>query len=390
MRPVSSNPAESPPRSPGDGPIRVLEVIDHLGTGGAQVVLLRLLAGIEQTAYHPHVCCLHGDGPYLGQIKALGVPGYTLSRWRLDPLIPWRLARLLRTLRPDIVHLHLEVSTVLGVPLAQALTGARVVVSIYNLRNQFAAWVFPLLRAYAPWIDAYVVGGKSLDAEMRSAGFLTAKMRPIALLPTELTADLGDVEALRAAARRAEGVGPDTPVVLRVARLHPHKGYPLLLAAMARVVKAIPQSHLLIVGDGPQEHDLRRQVSHLGLARSVRFLGFRPALRDLYLASDVVVVASQREGVGLATVEAMACGRPVVACNVGGLAEVIKHGETGLLVPPDDPAALGDAIVALLGDKERRQALGAAAQAFVRSEYSVPRMVAEHERLYSDLARAPI
>ena len=364
---------------------RVLHVVDHLGSGGAQVILLRLVAGMDRVAWQPHVCCLHGASPYANQLSDLGVPVYSLGQRRWDPRIPWRLARMLRAMQPDIVHLHLEVATFLGVPLTRALTKARIVVSIYGLRNQYPAWVFPLFKAMAPGIDAYVVGGHALERELGSGGFPPAKLRFIALLATELTSDLGDTEAIRAAARRAEGLEPNAPVVLRIARLHPQKGYPLLLTAMVQVVQACPTARLLIVGDGPQEKELRRRTEDLGLTDAVRFLGFRPALRDLYLASDVVAVSSQQEGVGLVTVEAMACGRPVVACDVGGIAELVRSDETGLLVPPGNPAALADALIALLRDEDRCRRLGATARAFVRREYSVSHMLTEHERLYADV-----
>jgi glycosyltransferase involved in cell wall biosynthesis len=363
-------------------------VIDHLDTGGAQVILLRLLENTNHAAWQPHVCCLHGNGFYAERLYSLGVPVHNLAQQRWDLGIPYRLAKTLRTLQPDIVHLHLEMSTFLGVFLARALTKALIVVSIYGLRNQYPFWVFPLLKTLGPWIDAYVVGGRALESELKAASFTPSKLHFISLVATELAGDLGNVEVIRSAARQTEGLGPDSPVVLRIARLHPQKGYLLLLSAMARVVQACPTARLLIVGDGPQERELYQRVDSLGLTDAVRFLGFRPALRDLYLASDIVVISSQREGVGLTTVEAMACGRPVVACAVGGIAGFIRHGETGLVVPPNDPDALADALITLLRDEESRRRLGAAARAIIQQEHPLAHMVAEHERLYRDLLNA--
>ena len=141
---------------------------------------------------------------------------------------------------------------------------------------------------------------------------------------------------------------------------------------------------MLIAGEGEERAALEERARQLGLARA-RFLGLRDDKAELLAACDALVLPSRKEGLGVAALEAMACGRPVLASRVGGLAETVVDGETGLLVAPEDPEALAEAITRLQGDVALRERLGAAGPARVAEGHLPEQMTASYERLYLEV-----
>ncbi len=178
----------------------------------------------------------------------------------------------------------------------------------------------------------------------------------------------------------------DTPseavVVLALAALIPRKGLDVLLEAVARVSEHGVSPQVWIAGEGPERAALEEQTRRRGLGNRVRFLGERRDVADLLAACDVVVMPSRREGLGVAALEAMAAGRPVIASAVGGLREVVVDGRTGLLVPPDDPVALAAALARMIHDDGLRMRLGAAGPARIEEGFSAAQMVAAYNQIY--------
>ena len=175
------------------------------------------------------------------------------------------------------------------------------------------------------------------------------------------------------------------PVVLNVAALVPHKGQRHLIDAFAGVVRAVPDARLVILGQGELLESLEKQVHQLGLEKHVLLPGFRTDVLSLMKTADIFVMSSVMEGLGTSLLDAMACARPIVATDTGGIPEVVVHEETGLLVPPKDPDALSDALVALLEDEERARRYGAAGYERVHHRFSVEHMVADTVAVYQDM-----
>jgi len=177
------------------------------------------------------------------------------------------------------------------------------------------------------------------------------------------------------------------PTLLCLGRLTSEKGFDTAVASFARVVRHVPRARLIIAGDGPERPSLERTVRTLGLQAAVEFLGWVTPDRVPALLNDVtlVLVPSRYEAFGLTALEAAQMARPVVATRVGGLPEVVVDGETGLLVEPDDPAALARAIVTLLQDRVRADRLGQAARKRAQHVFSLKRCVDAYESLYHEL-----
>lgn len=192
------------------------------------------------------------------------------------------------------------------------------------------------------------------------------------------------------------GVGDDRPLVVCVSRLVARKGQDVLVEAWPRVLDRVPGAHLLIAGAGGMADRLRRRVDALDLGRAITLAGpvERSALPGLHAAADVFAMPCRTrlagldvEGLGIVYLEAQACGTPVVAGRSGGAPESLLDGESGLTVDGTSTASVGDAIVELLTDPERRRAMGAAGRAFVEARYSWPVVSDRFRGVLDDLAQ---
>jgi glycosyltransferase involved in cell wall biosynthesis len=168
-----------------------------------------------------------------------------------------------------------------------------------------------------------------------------------------------------------------------VGRLVSIKDVPALILAFAGVVPHIPGATLLIVGDGPERANVERAIRERGLADRVRLLGWREDLTRIYATMDVCVLSSRNEGTPVAVIEAMAAGRPVVATRVGGVADVVVHGETGTLVSQGNVNALSEAMVELAKDPALRARMGSRGRQLAVSRFGHDRLVDEIDRLYA-------
>jgi glycosyltransferase involved in cell wall biosynthesis len=191
----------------------------------------------------------------------------------------------------------------------------------------------------------------------------------------------------RAAARQRFGIG-DALAIGVVAALERRKGHDVLFRALARLAEGGGlRFRCLVCGDGSERASLERLARELGIARSVGFLGEQRQVADVLAALDVFVLPSRHEGLGVAILEAMAMGLPVVASAVGGIPEAVASGRTGILVPAEDPDALAAAIFALGRDPEHARRMGSAGRERVIAEFSIEAMTSRYERLYEEVSR---
>ncbi|MFH1457587.1 MAG: glycosyltransferase family 4 protein [Candidatus Omnitrophota bacterium] len=172
------------------------------------------------------------------------------------------------------------------------------------------------------------------------------------------------------------------PVIGIVGRLSDVKGHIYLIQAMPCVLKSFPETQLLIVGDGKMKKELMRMVENLGLKGNVVFVPCVSDTREAFCAMDVFVMPSLKEGLGLALMEAMASGLPVIGSDVGGIRSLIQEGENGLLVKPSNVTGLSQACLRILGDPQKSRSLGEAARAFIHRNFSQDKMVTQTEEVY--------
>jgi glycosyltransferase involved in cell wall biosynthesis len=367
--------------------LTVAHVDAETGFSGGEVQVFLLIEGLRRFGHACVLFCPPGSRS-AAEAERRGIPVRTMPmRSDLDLLAVRRIARAVRAVAPDLVHLHTGRATWLG-GLAARLAG---VPAITTRRQDKEERPGPRTRlVYGSLVRRAVAISPAVRRRLADGGVAEARL---ALIPSSVDpATLVPVEGpARARTRvRAElGLTPDEPVLLVLAALVERKGIDVLLEALARLrdgragAAAEPPA-LLVAGDGPARGALAAQAARLGLA-GVRFLGLRADKAELLAACDAFVLPSRFEGLGVAALEAMAAGRAVVATTVGGLGEAVVDGETGLLVPPDDPAALAAALARLLCDPAERLRLGAAGPARVAQGFLAEQMVAAYDALYRDV-----
>ncbi|MBM4435965.1 MAG: glycosyltransferase [Actinobacteria bacterium] len=366
---------------------RLLHIITSLAVGGAQRHLLQLLPGLEtpdnlDLIYFRDDDLVEAVAPLVGRLRRLPMGGVLGPAW-----LP-ALAAAIEEGRYDLVHTHLLRADMYGA-LAARLAGVRWVVSTkHNVEQRLASPVWRAAhRSTARLVDRTIAISAAVAGwAVRTGGVLRHAVRviPYGIEPRPFQA-VG-----RAAARNVLGLPPDALVVLCPARVDPQKDHATLLRAFARTRARLPAALLLLAG-GPQlaapryAEGLRLLAADLGLRDAVQWLGVRTDMPALMAASDVVTLSSRWEGLGLAILEAMAAGRPVVATAVGGARELVVDGVTGYLVPAGDPEALSTALQALLEEPDRARKLGLAGAERVRARFSPARMQAATCAVYAEL-----
>ena len=286
--------------------------------------------------------------------------------------------RLLRRVRPDLVQVNLEVPWAAATMLSVALAwpGLRVVGVEHMSARTVDLGLLLRTRALALRLDGHVA--VSADAAKRVEDFYALGRGSVRVIHN-------GVPAGAAYARPARRRPDDQLVVGSVGRLDPVKGHDTLIKALA----CLPRMRVVILGSGPQKPELRRLVREVGVADRVRLYGWCDRVDDWLGRFDLFCHPSRYEGLGLALIEAMRAGLPIVATSVGGVPELLDGGHCGLLVPPDDPPALAAALADLAADPVRRDSLGGRARERVCAEFSVDRMAAAYERLWAETLAAP-
>src|SRR5215468_5452388 len=351
--------------------------------GGQNQVLLTVngLREIGQRA----ALVAHPDGE-LRKRAAEGLELVPLApKAEMDLTAAWRLNRVIKRLRPDIIHAH-DAHGVAMASLALSLGAQDVepplVVSRrvdFHLRgNSFSRWKHRQ-------VDCFIAASEAIRKMLVADG-----------VPEERTVTVHegiDVEHVLAApsvdVHQAFFLPHGAPVVGNIAALVPHKGQRHLIEAAHLVVQKMPDARFVMLGEGELREALERLVKEYHLEKHVLLPGFRTDVLGCIKSFDLFVMSSVTEGLGTSLLDAMACSRPIVATRAGGIPEVVDDGVTGVLVPARDHQAMADAIVALLEDRPRRTAMGNAGLARVNARFTVETMIVGTAAVYARVAGTP-
>ena len=354
--------------------IPVVHVITRLTMGGSSENTVSTIEALERAGYASTlVLGPQSEPPIVEDARRRGcrvveVDGLVreVSPAR-DVAAVLQLRRLFRRARPAIVHTHTSKAGFVG-RLAAWLAGVPAVIHQPHGHIFYGYWHRPqtalfvaLERIAAHWTDRIVtLTPREIDEHLERG---IGRRRQYAVVPSGVpTAALRSAAPARADARARLGLPPEAYVIAGVGRLVPIKGFDLLVAALADVVAHVPAARVLLIGDGAERDALEAQARALGVADRLCITGSVGDSIPMLAAADVLAAPSRNEGMGRVLVEAMALGLPVVGTRVGGIPDVIDDGECGLLVPPDDAAALAEALVELGCDVARRAKLAAAAR----------------------------
>jgi len=372
--------------------MRILQLITGLGRGGAEQVVLDLATRLDRGRYESSVCSILDvsgrQGACVGRLREAGVNVISLGLTHKRQLRrAMALRHVLRDLRPDILHCHMFHANVLG-RWAGSRAGLRNIISTVHIaERRWRPWRFWLERQ-TDRMGAVTVCVSKAALEFHSRKTGVPRERLVVIHDGVDTARFARPARPRGAVRAELGIGPDAKVAGSVGRLDPQKGYRHLVRAFAAILEEIPDAHLVIAGDGPERAMLRALANVPGHAGRVHLVGARSDVPDLLHAFDVFVMPSIYEGFGLALVEAMAAGVPVVASAVDSLPEVLgadePGGAAGRLVPPADPAAIAYAVCEALRNPDPAQVERARARA--SGQFDVAPMVGKYAGLYDSLA----
>ena len=351
--------------------------------GGQNQVLLTV-NGLREIG-HRAALVAHPDG----ELRRRAEEGLELiplaPRAELDLSAAWRLARLVKRLRPEVVHAH-DAHGVAMASLALSLGGAAqspVLVASrrvdFHLRqNSFSRWKHRQ-------VDCFICASEAICQMLVADG-----------VPAERTVTVHErigIDHVRAAppvnVHEAFWLPHNAPVVGNIAALVPHKGQRHLIEAARLVVQRMPDVRFLILGEGELREMLERQVREYRLEKHVFLPGFRTDVLGCLKGFDLFAMSSVTEGLGTALLDAMACGKAIVATRTGGIPEVVDDGVTGKLVAPRDHAAMAQAILELLNDHAGRERMGNAGRARVEASFTVERMIAGTAAVYARLAGRP-
>lgn len=368
-------------------PVHVLFLHDHLGQTrhaihGVARYFLETLPSFDPERVAVRLCVLSKPHAIAPTFASLGIPLQFLGSAKASPAAFGQIWRMMRG--ADVLHVTGLKSMVLG-RVAARLAGVPAIVHIHDA-YEIPGWIQPIEKALASWTQVAIVPSAALAPwAIEGYGMAPEQVRVlnngIRLAP--YATDFGDAAPK---VRAGLGIAADAPVIGIVGRVVVGKGHAELLEAFSAIAAGNPDARLLIVGSGALDDQVGRRAAELGIAPRVVFAGYRTDVPVCLAAMDVVAVpVTGDEGFGFSALEAMAAGKPVVAFAKGALTEVIEDGESGVLVPAGDVAALAGALTRVVNDPDLRSRLGAGGRRRAQ-HYAIDNHVRQLSELYEDLA----
>ncbi len=362
---------------------RVLMLITDLKTGGVPLHVYRLATSLDGAEFDVRVACLAPPGEVSDSLDRAGVPTFACdARGPWDVRALWRMARLIRSQRPDVLHAFLFHANTVACTLSPAcgLPPDRIINEIQTVEIE-RPWHLRLGGMTCRLCRCVVGNSPAVVEHLRQAAHIPESR--LVMIPGGV-----DVDRFAHATpvdRASLGVPPDARLLLWTGRLDPVKGLDELIEAVALMDD--PQVFLVLAGQGAYESAVRGRAVRAGLADRVRLLGRRDDVPNLLAAADLFVFPSRTEGLPNALLEAMAARLPIVTTDVPGCRDLVADGQTGLIAPVDQPAELARRIRRLIDDADLAARLGQAAGQHAADRYSFDVTVARYAALYRGLVR---
>jgi glycosyltransferase involved in cell wall biosynthesis len=385
VEPATRDAAAAPRR----GVRRVFHLLDSLNVGGTETQAVELALRMADAQHAITIGCLHAQGPLLERLKdsPVRVREFHPLGGLDSPRGIYQLARLAAFLRRekfDVMHAHDLWSNLMGVPAAR-LAGVPAIISSRRDLAHFD-WYQGRKRTWLRRIQnlSNIVLANATpirDALIAEDGFAPEKLRVIHNGVDTQKFQQGK----RDRARLFPGLEAAKLVVL-VGNMHSDvKGHPWLIAAAPDVIRGVPETRFVFAGDGDLRPELEKQAADLGIRDRFLFLGRRSNIPDILASCDIAILPSRAEGLPNAVLEYMAAGLPTIASRVGGNAELVQEGVTGLLVPAEDSKAISEALLRLLRDSDLSRSIAANGRRIAVENYSFDRLLREVDDLYSEL-----
>lgn len=386
---IDSPPARPAPEQKLPRRLRVLQVVDGFRMGGAENKLVELIAHLDKEKFEVMLANVGPLGALTEKFNQLGVEIFHVPRrFAFDPTPVWRLAQLMWQRRIDVVQTTLLWADIVG-PVAATLAKVPVVLSWETVSHEGDPFHNNFQRRLGyqwamKWVDLIVPVSDEIKRSLIRRRHIPEHKIRVIHYGVDLQKFRSNGQAAVSAKRAEVGAAADAILVGVVARLEPPKGHRYLLEALPEVVKKYPQVHVILVGDGALRGELETLAQQLAISAHVTFLGARHDVNDLLNAIDLFVLPSISEGLPNVLLEAMACQKPVIASDVGGIPEVVRHGENGYLVPPGAAVALRETLLRSLAEREQWQAFARRARHTVETSFSLEYQMARFESTYAE------
>ena len=361
---------------------------------GSGINTLLTMTGLDEDRYEVEFACAVG-GPLVDEVANRGIKFHPIRNFvqRIsvynDLMALLELVRLMRRQRYDIVHTHNSKAGFIGRLAAKI---ARVPIIVHTIHGfafhefEKPPWriLFICLEKFASRFTDKLI---TISEPLKKRGLDLGIGKPSQYITIYSGIEIDrfklnfDVEKKK----QEFGIKPNDFVIGAVSKLWKGKGHRCILHAAKRVVTKVPNVKFMFVGEGYLKEELERLVKQLGVSDYVIFTGFRTDIPEVTAVFDISVLASFFEGMGRVLLEAMVLGKPVIASRVGGIVDVVDDGKTGILVPPNDSAALAEAMIMLLSDGELRKKMGKAGKEKIDAKFSAKTMVNQIEKVYEEL-----
>ena len=362
-----------------DGPLRCAFIITSMPVGGAETLLVNMMRRMDPAIIAPEVICLKEPGPLGEQIQAEFPVHSRLIGGKWDLAVLWRLARLMTRRQFDTVVTVGAGDKMFWGRLAAAI--ARIPVTASALHS--TGWpdgVGRMNRILTPVTDSFIAVADSHGEFLRD--FEKFPADKVHVIRNGVDCDrFCDNPKARLSLRQELNLPADTPLIGIVAALRSEKNHSMLVRAAAQLQSKHPTAHWIIVGDGPERQTIEGLAKELGIEDRIHLLGTRYDTPEILAALDVFTLCSLNEASPVSILEALACGVPVVATDVGSVSETVLHEETGLLIASEDTDGMVESIGRLLDDGPLRQTMGIAGRNLVVETGSLTSMVAGYQDL---------
>lgn len=368
--------------------IKIFHLIKGLGRGGAEMLLPETLRvhDLERFAFR-YAYFLPHKGQVAEDLRELGVQVDCIEAGNNAAILgkTQAIARIAREWGADVIHCHLPIAGVVG-RLVGKLTGIPVVYTEHNKQERYHFLTRQLNLRTMAW-NQYVIccSGDVKDSIDRHVNLADTPVRP--LLNGVNTERFAPTDFPRTRLRAQLRLPETKTIIGTVCVFRTQKRLQHWVTLATRLYRKYPELHFVIVGDGPEEENIRQQIREAGLEDAVTFPGRISEVRPWLAAMDIYLMTSEFEGLPIAMLEAMSMELPVVATRAGGIGEAIDSGQNGWLTEVDDWASLEQPLIDLIEDKRMRKAIGEAARTRVQKDFSVQRMASELESIYVKVAR---
>ena len=374
--------------------IKVLHVHTLPVISGSGINTLLTMKGLDRDRYQADLACAPG-GALIDQVREADLGFFPINHFRQkispfhDLLALWELTRLMGQRKYDIVHTHNSKAGFIG-RLAAKISKVSVIIhtihgfAFHEYEKPPRRVLFILLERFAARFSDRLI---TVSEPLKEWGLRLNIGKPNKYVTIH---DGIEIEKFKAninidEKKKELGIKPGEKVVGVVAKLWEGKGHETILEAAPQVIKEIPDVKFLFVGEGYLRNKLEKQVRKMGLSDRVIFTGFRTDIPEITATFDIALLVSLFEGMGRVLLEAMVLGKPVVATKVGGIVDVVRDGETGILVPPGDADTLAKAVITLLKDRELAQRMGEAGKRRIDERFTAKRMVEKISEVYKKL-----